>query len=88
MDATPEDEYPQGAPDLAIEVVGSSNPAEDLAEKVHQYFEYGSHTVWIVYPKTKEVYAYSSPSSVRIYRAGETLSSDLFPGWQAPGRLS
>ncbi len=82
--ATLEDQYPQGAPDLAVEVVGSSNSAEDLAEKIGQYFQFGSHSVWVIYPKTSEIYVYTDPSSVRIFRVGETLRSDLFPGWELP----
>jgi len=80
--STPDDEWFTGSPDLAVEVVSPSNDPEDLAEKIEQYLEFGSHEVWIVYPRNRQVHIYSSGDVRRVLRPGDTLESSLFPGWR------
>ena len=57
-------------PDLAIEIVSPTNTADEVAEKLEEYFRVGVRSVWVVYPRQIKVYAYSSPTEVRVLDAG------------------
>ena len=67
------DEWIQGSPDLAVEVVSLSNDPEDLAEKIEQYLEFGSREVWIIYPRTRQVHIYFPGRARRVLRSGDAL---------------
>jgi Uma2 family endonuclease len=71
------------APDLAVEVVSPSETAEQVQERVREWFAAGSRAVWLLYPGTASVHAYRSPSEVRILQRGENLTGDddLLPGF-------
>src|SRR5829696_3312013 len=56
---------PDLAPDLAVEVISPSNTAKEMAMKRREYFKAGTSLVWQVYPKTKTVEVYTSPSRHR-----------------------
>jgi Uma2 family endonuclease len=72
-------------PDLAVEVVSKSNGAEEIVEKVGEYFRAGTRLVWVVYPRARQVYVYTSPIEVRILPE----SADIDGGQVVPGfRLS
>jgi Uma2 family endonuclease len=70
-------DYFEGAPALAIEVISESNKAEDMDLKVKTYLANGGVEVWVVYPKTQ---------SVSVFRTGHieefrgTLRSSLLAG--------
>ena len=81
----PEGEAWDMVPDLAVEVVSKSNGAEEIVEKVGEYFQTGTRLVWVVYPRARQVYVYTSPIEVRILPE----SADLDGGEVVPGfRLS
>jgi Uma2 family endonuclease len=80
--ATGDNEWLQGAPDLAVEVVSPSNDPEDLAEKIEQYLEFGAREVWIVYPRNRQVQVHTPGDGWRVLRSGDALSSPMFPNWQ------
>jgi Uma2 family endonuclease len=80
--ATRDNEWLQGSPDLAVEVVSPSNDIEDLAEKIEQYLEFGAREVWIVYPRIRQVQVHTPADGWRVLRSGDTLASPMFPGWQ------
>jgi Uma2 family endonuclease len=42
-------------PDLAIEIVNSANLADQVQEKIHEYFSAGVVAVWVVYPRQQLV---------------------------------
>jgi len=42
-------------PELAIEVISKSNPAEEMLDKIQEYFDAGVQLVWVVYPKQRLV---------------------------------
>jgi Uma2 family endonuclease len=70
-------------PDLAIEIVSPSNTADEIAEKLEEYFRVGVRIVWVVYPRQTKVYAYTSPSEVRVVTVGDELDGgDVFPGFR------
>jgi len=51
-------DYLEGAPALAIEVISEANRAEDMDRKVKTYLANGGVEVWVVYPKTQCVWVY------------------------------
>ncbi len=66
-----------GAPLLAVEVVSPTNTAEDMDRKIRQYLAAGSQEVWIVYPETRRVYAYSAKEhNPVILNEEDELASD------------
>ena len=81
----PEGEAWDMVPDLAIEVVSESNTANEIGLKLADYFATGSKQVWVVYPKLKQVYVYSSLTSVRILTESDVLEGgDLIAGFRLP----
>ena len=77
----PLDKLPDGAPDLAIEVVSPSNTARELDQRVSDYFAAGCKRVWVVYPEHREVYIHGLSGVSR--KQGEDLLVDpeLLPGF-------
>ncbi len=72
----------QGAPDLAVEVVSPTDSAPQLMRKVNQYLRTGCHTVWVVYPETKQVHVLEASGKDRILNAEDTLEApELLPGF-------
>lgn len=71
------------APDLAIEVLNSSDTVEATDEKVALYFAAGSKAVWVFNPKRRTVAVYASPTDVRILTEADTLDGGgVLPGFQ------
>ena len=54
-------------PDLAIEIVSLTNTANEVAEKLEEYFKSGVCLVWVVYPGQAKVYAYTSTTTVSVF---------------------
>lgn len=74
-------------PELAIEVVGPSNTANEVTGKVEDYFKAGVRRVWVIYPEQAKLYDYTATTAVRILALGDTLDAeDLFPGFALPMR--
>ena len=68
-------------PDLAVEIVSLSNTADDVAEKLQEYFQVGVRQVWVLYPRQAWVYVYTSTTSVRVLARGAELDvGDVLPG--------
>ena len=70
-------DYLEGAPALAIEIIGESNTAAWVDRKVKKYLSSGGVEVWVVHPETR---------SVRVFREGSSeefrgeLRSEIIPG--------
>ena len=72
-------------PDLTVEVVSPSNTADQVQEKIHEYFSAGVAGVWVVYPRQQLVYVYSSPTQIQVLKLGEDLDGgELIPGFRLP----
>jgi Uma2 family endonuclease len=72
-------------PELAVEVVSPTNDAEELLDKVGEYFEAGVRLVWLIYPKQSLVHVYESLTNVRGFSRSETLDGgNVLPGFQLP----
>jgi Uma2 family endonuclease len=78
---------PDLAPDLAVEVISPSKTAKEMARKRREYFKAGTSLVWQVYPKTKTVEVYTSPTRSRTLTIDDTLDGGtLLPGFKLPLR--
>ena len=72
-------------PDLAIEIVNSTELADQVQETIHDYFRAGVTRVWVVYPRQQEVYVYASATQVQIVPLGQDLDGgELVPGFRLP----
>jgi Uma2 family endonuclease len=72
-------------PNLVVEVVSPTDLAEDLQEKVGEYFRAGVTLVWVVYPRARQVQVYESLSSIRgLSRADELDGGTVLPGFRLP----
>jgi Uma2 family endonuclease len=78
----------EGAPNLVVEVLSPSTAAYDRATKLPIYAEAGVPDVWLIDPQAKTVEVLKLQGKkyfVETTLAGDqTLTSDLFPGWQLP----
>ncbi|HKB05483.1 MAG TPA: Uma2 family endonuclease [Gemmataceae bacterium] len=73
--------------DLAVEVVSRSNTAKEMARKCKEYFDSGTTIVWLVYPKTRTIEVYISPTRFHTLGIDDTLDGGmLLPGLRLPLR--
>lgn len=73
----PGDDYNEGAPALAVEIISESNTAEQVDYKVNTYLANGAIEVWVVYPKTRCVWVFRE-GQAREFR--DVLQSEIIPG--------
>jgi Uma2 family endonuclease len=67
------------------EIIIPTNLASEVIVKVAEYFRAGSRAVWVVYPIEELVYAYGSPTSVKVLSRSDQLEApDLLPGFLLP----
>jgi Uma2 family endonuclease len=72
---------PEGAPDLAIEVISPTNTPHEINQRVSDFFAAGSTRVWLVYPEHRDIYIHGAAGVVRR-RGDETLEDpELLPGF-------
>ncbi|HET6575441.1 MAG TPA: Uma2 family endonuclease [Fimbriiglobus sp.] len=70
-------------PDLAVEVVSPTDPAEDVQEKAREYVRGGVRVAWQVYPRLRELHAYDGSSSIKVYTAADDLDGGpVLPGFK------
>jgi len=67
-------------PDLAIEVASASDTYDSLLRKKERYRRAGTTEVWLISAENAEIAIYG-PDRDRILRAGDTLSSEVLPGF-------
>jgi Uma2 family endonuclease len=75
--AAAEDRYPEGSPELSIEVVSPSNSKKELENKINLYLAGGSLAVWIVYPKKRTVVLWEAGGKSSEFREGDALLPSL-----------
>jgi Uma2 family endonuclease len=72
-------------PNLAVEVVSPMNVADDIVDRVDEYFRAGVELVWMIFPSQQQVYVYESPTRVRVLTRQDKLTGgDLLPGFRLP----
>lgn len=70
-----------GAPDLAVEVVGDGQSVTGMLKKAAKYLSAGAQAVWVVDPDPRQV-AVITAHGVVVLEAGETLDGgEALPGF-------
>jgi Uma2 family endonuclease len=86
----PEDHVPRSeawdvVPDLAVEVISPTNLAEEIDDKLTEYFAAGVRMVWVLFPGSGRLYVYRSPEQVTgLDRSDELEGGDVLPGFRLP----
>ena len=70
-------------PDLAVEVLSPSNTAEEMDEKLNDYFTAGTTLAWLVEPDTRSVLVFASADRATATRM--TINDTLDGGSMLPG---
>jgi Uma2 family endonuclease len=72
-------------PELAIEVVSPNDPADDLMDKIDEYFRSDVKLVWVVFPSTRVVQVYESLTAIQVLTKGDTLDGgNVLPDFRFP----
>jgi Uma2 family endonuclease len=70
-------------PNLAVELIGPSELAGELEEKIRHYLEAGVQSVWVVYPIDRTVHVWEGPTTVRVLTETDELNGgDVLPGFR------
>ncbi len=74
-------------PELMVEVISPSDIAEEIIERLHDYFGAGVKLVWIVYPTRRLIHVYQSLRQVRILGEEDELNGgSVIPDFRIPIR--
>lgn len=77
--------YVEVVPDLIVEVISPTDTATEVQDKIMEWLRAGARLVWAVYPNTRQVVAYRSPSDVRIYSGSDLIDAEpVLPGFSCP----
>ena len=77
--------YSRIAPDLVVEVISPGNTAEEMEEKIREWFDFGVRLIWVIYPKTRRVHVYTTPDKPIILDVDAHIEGgDVLPGFQHP----
>jgi Uma2 family endonuclease len=71
-----EDEYFEGAPDLAVEVISPSESDKDVAAKIAEYIAAGAQRVWEVRPRLRTVTVHRPGAAPETLRQDDVLTSE------------
>jgi Uma2 family endonuclease len=77
----PTEPIPALAPDLAVEILSSSNTPGEMARKRQEYFAAGVQVVWQIDPNTRTVEVYTTPEQSTVLRETQILAG----GTASPG---
>jgi len=81
----PREPLPSLVPNLAVEVLSSSNTEQEMLRKILDYFTAGTELVWLIHPDGRTVEVYTSPEDVTVLAIGQTLSGgSLLPNFLLP----
>ena len=70
-------------PDLAVEVISPSDLAEEIMDKLADYFAADVRQVWVIYPSSRIVYVYDALDKVRALGTADSLDgSAILPGFK------
>jgi len=71
------------APELVIEILSPTDRWKDMRKKVEEYFAIGVNWVWIVEPKKKAIFVYTSATEMVKYEEGDIVTGEgLLNGFQ------
>ena len=81
----PTEPIPALAPDLAVEILSSSNTPGEMARKRQEYFAAGVQVVWQVDPNARTVEVYTTPEQSTVLRETQILAGGTaLPGFVLP----
>ena len=70
-------------PNLATEVVSPTDRAEELDDKIAEYFRAGVQLVWVVYPMQSKIHVYSAPTQIAVLTRNDVLDGGpVVPGFR------
>jgi Uma2 family endonuclease len=70
-------------PELMVEVVSPNDLAQELVERLEEYWAAGAQRVWVVYPTQRLVYVYEAARQVRILGPADELDGGgVLPGFR------
>jgi Uma2 family endonuclease len=73
------------APELIVEIMSPSDRWVDVMTKLAEYFAIDVKLVWVVEPRSQQVYIYRSLTEVTILGVAEQIDGgDLLPGFTTP----
>jgi Uma2 family endonuclease len=76
------EEFIDGAPDLAVEILSPSSGWSEVEEKIADYFAGGTRLIWLVEPRERQVTVRYPDRPSRVVAAGEILDGeDVVPGF-------
>ncbi|WP_437732815.1 Uma2 family endonuclease [Sorangium sp. So ce1335] len=76
------DGWLEGAPDVAVEIVGDSQSASELAKKALEYLAAGAKLVWVLDPEPGRLMIFTPPNQIRVLGRGDALDGgDALPGF-------
>jgi Uma2 family endonuclease len=80
----PDNAFPEGAPDLAIEIRSSSNTGPELEAKADEYLAAGARLVWIVDPARRRARVRRADGTVADLGEDDSLDGeDVLPGYRS-----
>ena len=76
------DDWFDGAPALAVEVISPANRAAKLDQKVRVYLDNGAEAVWVIDPIRKQLTAHHAGGHFEIFELpnGQVAETSIFPG--------
>jgi Uma2 family endonuclease len=76
---------PQLTPDLAVEILSSSNTRDEMARKRREYFQARVRAIWEIDPDARTVSVYTSGDDLQVLSSSGTLQGDpVLPGFSLP----
>lgn len=72
-------------PNLAGEVVSPTDNADELQDKIADYFRAGVQLVWVVYPAQQQIHVYQSQTQITVLTKADTLDGGtVAPDFRLP----
>jgi Uma2 family endonuclease len=62
-------------PSFVIELISPSDRIAYYQEKISEYFLSGTKAVWLVFPKEKQIWSFTSPTDVKIHSGASRCSA-------------
>jgi Uma2 family endonuclease len=78
----PPEDFPDLAPDLAVEVLSPGDSPRYVLDKVGEYLQAGVRLVWVIDPRRERAAVYRSLTDVTELRPGDAFDGeDVVPGF-------
>lgn len=79
----PNEQVPDLAPDLAVEIISPGNTEAEMRRKVREYFGAGGRLVWLIDPRSRTARVLTAVDSETLVPANGILEGgDVLPGFQ------